>query len=119
MKLFKKQKNRPAEALKMSEIVPVCTVKFNVEEDGTVTLLQPKFSSKFSKKYIIPRMKHPYYFIHLDEMGSAVWKRIDGKSTALEIGGKIKEELGEKIEPVFERLGFFLAKLKNEKFIKW
>lgn len=117
MKFFQKNKNQ--KDLQMSEIVPVQNVEFNTEADGTITLLKPKFSSKFSQKYIIPRMKYPHYYVHLDEVGSTTWLAIDGKRNALEIGEHIKDQLGDKIEPLYERLGMFLAKLKNEKFIKW
>lgn len=117
MKIFRKKKKK--ENLEMSKVVPSHNVEFNREEDGTITLLKPKFTSKFSQKFIIPKMKYPYYQIHLDEIGTAVWNSIDGKTDALRIGEKIREELGEKIEPVYERLGMFLAKLKNENFIKW
>lgn len=117
MKRIRKKKNE--NNLDMNTIIPVQNVNFEIEVDNTVTLLKPKFTSNFSIKYIIPRMKYPYYKIHLDEVGTTVWNAIDGSLTAVEIGEKIKEELGEKIEPVFERLGLFLAKLKNEKFIEW
>ena len=103
----------------MAKIIPVHNVDFEETEDGKVVLLKPKFSSNFSKKYIIPRMKYPYFKINLDETGTAVWKAIDGNHTAVEIGEKLKDKLGDKIEPVYERLGMFLATLKNEKFIEW
>ena len=103
----------------MNEIVPIRNVKWEKEENEKITLLKPKFTGEFSKKYIVPRMKYPYYKIHLDEVGTAVWNSIDGKRTAVEIGEKLQKDLGEKIEPVFERLGLFLATLKQNKFIKW
>jgi hypothetical protein len=117
MSLFSKKK--PSENLDMKVVIPKQNVTFEIEEDNTVTLLKPKFTSDFSLKYIVPRMKYPYYKIHLDEIGTAVWNAIDGKRTAYDIGEMLNEKLGDKIEPVYERLGFFLAKMKNEKFIEW
>jgi hypothetical protein len=117
MNFFKKK--TPQKETHMADIVPVRNVEYKHEEDNTITLLKPKFSGKFGMKYITPRMKYPHYHIHLDAIGSTVWKAIDGKLTALEIGEKIKNQMGEKIEPVYERLGMFLAKMKNENFIKW
>jgi hypothetical protein len=119
MKLFKWKKEPSQPNLDMRTIVPVHNVEYEVEESGNVTILKPKFTSKFSQKYITPRMKYPYYMIHLDEIGTTVWNCINGERTAVEIGDKLHEDLGEKIEPVFERLGMFLAKMKNENFIKW
>ena len=119
MKLFNRKKETPQTNLDMRTIVPIHDVKFEVEESGNVTLLKPKFTSQFSQKYIIPKMKYPYYMVHLDEIGTTVWNTIDGQRTAIEIGEILKEKLGKKIEPVYERLGMFMAKMKNEKFIKW
>lgn len=118
MKLFKQKQDKQPEA-DMNKIIPVRCVDFEISEKDRVVLLKPKFSSKFVQKYIIPKMKYPYYHIHLDEVGTSVWNSINGKRTAVEIGEKLKRELGEKIDPVYERLGMFLAKLRNEKFIKW
>ena len=119
MKLFKGQKETTQPNLDMRTIVPVHNTEYEIDESGNVTILKPKFTSPFSQKYIIPRMKYPYYMIHLDEVGTTVWNSIDGVRTAVEVGEKLQEELGDKIEPVYERLGMFLAKMKNEKFIKW
>jgi len=119
MKLFRQKKEASPTNLDMRTIIPVHNTEYEIEESGNVNIMKPKFTSQFSQKYIIPRMKYPYYVIHLDEIGTTVWKSIDGVKTAVEIGDKLHEELGDKIEPVFERLGMFLAKMKNEKFIKW
>ncbi len=119
MNFFNNKKENNETHLDMNNIIPQQFAKFEKEENDNITLLKPKFNSNFSLKYIIPRMKHPYYSIHLDEIGTAVWNSIDGKRNAVEIGEKLKGELGDRIEPVFERLGLFLATLKQQKFIKW
>ncbi|MFP4547591.1 MAG: PqqD family protein [Fidelibacterota bacterium] len=119
MKLFKRNKQKNKTELDMTKIIPVRNVKHEQDENGKIVLLKPKFSSNFSRKHIIPRMKYPYYKIHLDETGTEVWKAINGNNTAVEIGEYLEEKLGKKIEPVYERLGMFLATLKNEEFITW
>src|SRR6056297_3392640 len=119
MRLFRQNKQKKKTELDMSKIIPVQTVQYEENEEGKIVLLKPKFSSNFSKKYIIPRMKYPYYKIHLDDTGTEVWKAINGNKTAIEIGEYLQKKLGEKINPVYERLGMFLATLKNENFITW
>lgn len=119
MRLFKRNKQKKKTELDMTKIIPVRNVKHEEDEAGKIVLLKPKFTSNFSKKHIIPRMKYPYYKIHLDETGTEVWKAINGHNTAVEIGEELQKKLGEKIEPVYQRLGMFLATLRNENFITW
>lgn len=56
--------------------------------------------------------------VDLDEIGSVVWNAIDGENNIFEISKIIKEELGEKIEPLNERLITYMNILKNNDFIK-
>ncbi len=55
--------------------------------------------------------------ITLDDFGSFVWLKIDGKRNLIEIGKAIKEMYGEDAEPVYERLSQFIATLKNVGYI--
>ena len=55
--------------------------------------------------------------IELDEFGSFVWESIDGKSSIYEVGIRVKERFGEKVEPLYERLAHFIKTLHNNEFI--
>lgn len=103
----------------MEEVVPRPLVESKVEEDGKVTLLKPKFKNRFLKKYIAPMLKSQHFKIHLDKIGSAVWKNIDGKKNGVQIARNVQEELDEDLDPVYQRLALFLSALKNNKFIEW
>lgn len=56
--------------------------------------------------------------VDLDEIGSLVWKNIDGEKNIFEISRIIKERLGKSAEPVNERLITYIKILKNNDFIK-
>ena len=56
--------------------------------------------------------------IHLDEMGNFVWPLIDGTRTVYEIAQLVKEEFGEKAEPLYERLVQYIQNLENYGFIE-
>lgn len=43
--------------------------------------------------------------IHLDEMGNFIWPLMDGKRTVYDISQLVKEEFGEKAEPLYNRPG--------------
>ena len=106
-------------SINMYEVIPRPCVLFETDSEGRITLLKPKFTSKFAHKYLAPLSKHKYYRIHLDDIGTAVWKRIDGKMSAGIIAEDIEKEFGEKVKPVYERVGTFLVQLKTAKFIEY
>lgn len=89
------------------------------EENGLVSVIIPKFESNFSKKYIVPRLKNPEFKYKLDEFGSETWLHIDGNNNVREIGEKLLEKFGEKIQPVFERLTVFLTQLYHNEIISF
>lgn len=57
-------------------------------------------------------------YIHLDEMGSFLWPLLEGEKTVSEIGQAVKEEFGDKAEPLYERLVKYLEILKSYRFIQ-
>ena len=88
------------------------------EKDGmvTVNMVNKGFYHKLAQLvFKTPRVSH----IELDEFGSFVWMRIDGKRTVYDISELVKEKFGEKAEPLYERLIKFFVILKNNKFVKF
>lgn len=55
--------------------------------------------------------------IHLDEIGSFIWQRIDGKNTLHQIAKELKDNFGESISPLYERLYKYFDILSEYKFI--
>lgn len=51
-------------------------------------------------------------------MGNFVWPLIDGTRTVYEIAQLVKEEFGEKAEPLYERLVQYIQNLENYGFIE-
>jgi phage-related protein len=68
-------------------------------------------------KYLLPHLKKRDFKIKLDEFGSCVWQQIDDRKTVMQIGGHLKEQFGEQVEPVYERLGMFVNLLARRNFI--
>jgi len=56
--------------------------------------------------------------VELDETGSFVWCNIDGQINVYEIGLRLKEQFGDKAEPLYERLTEFMRQLSRLGFIK-
>lgn len=91
-------------------------IKWSQSDDGKVTLeientgFFNTFAQKFFKK---PRIS----YVHLDENGSFVWPIIDGEKSIIAIGESVKENFGEKAEPLYERLAKFFQILESYNFI--
>ena len=87
-------------------------------EDDRAILLIPRFRRGLLAKYIQPRLKKPYHKVRLDEVGTFVWRQIDGVSTVDNISIAMKHHFGEKVEPVVDRLVQFLSTMFRHKFIE-
>lgn len=86
------------------------------KEDGLVQIVIPR--EGILDKIVRMFFKTPKAMkIDLDELGSCVWREIDGKKDIEEIGNIMKNEFGENAEPVYERLGTYINLLRNNKFI--
>lgn len=55
--------------------------------------------------------------IYLDKIGSFIWQEIDGKKTIYQIAKKLKNEFGESINPLYERLLKYFEILSEYKFV--
>ena len=101
------------------DLVPEQKLNFEESGNGLVTLLKPKFKNKFLVKYLRPRIKKPNYKVKLDQFGSFVWKKCNGKNTVAQIGDLLKQEFKDDIDPVYDRLAFFIQSLARHQFIEY
>lgn len=111
--MFSKSKPQTIDIL---ELTPVVKYKHSTGSEGLVDVLVPRFKNKLMQR-LIPKSRSPYIKANLDEIGSQVWKHIDGKRQAGEIAKLLDEKLGEKIAPVHNRLTLFIQQLHNNGFI--
>lgn len=113
---MKRQGNKSTNYL---DFIPLhcASLRCKVDEMGNVTLFQEnKGVFHFLAQKILKKPKVSQ--IHLDEMGNFVWPLIDGTRTVYEIAQLVKEEFGEKAEPLYERLVQYIQTLENYGFIE-
>lgn len=73
---------------------------------------------KMVEKFFRWLVKKPYVSdIELDNLGSKVWKLIDGKNTIYDIGQELIYCFGDKCEPVYDRLIMYLRYLNKRGWI--
>jgi len=99
------------------DLIPVKTVEWEKNGDGTIFLKVPKVKSPFFQQVIAFLGKSPYYKVQLDEFGSHVWENCNGEYRVEQIAENLRQKFGEKVEPVYERLGAFVKVLASQKFI--
>jgi hypothetical protein len=99
------------------QLIPDQNILAEKTENGLYVLLKPKYRHPWMVKHILPRLKNPHFKIKLDDIGSFIWGLCDGRKTVKEIGWKLKEEFGDRVEPLYERLGVFFQNLEKNRFI--
>lgn len=101
------------------EFIPVPKEGLHYEiEDGKVTIFQENkgfFNFIAQKIWHKPRISQ----IHLDDMGNFIWPLMDGKRDILEISALIKEEFGEKAEPLYNRSVQYFKTLVSYGFVEF
>ena len=111
------KKDRKQTQINLLNLVPVQKIKCEIKEDGLVVLLKPKYFNPFLAKHFLPRMKQPYFNIKLDKIGSFFWLNCDGTRTVLDIAKLHKENFGEEVEPLYERIAHFITSLEKNRLI--
>lgn len=88
------------------------------EKDGTVTLKVKNtgWANRLSQ-VLFGRPK--VSCVHLDDLGSFVWQRLEGKDTVRQIGSKVDGEFGERAHPLYERLVHYFRILDSYHFVEW
>lgn len=100
------------------DYIPAISPKntWDADEAGIVTvhMVHRGFYATIAQKFFHrPRVSH----IHLDELGSFIFRNIDGQRTVEDIAQLVKGEFGQKAEPLYERLVQYMKILKNNGFI--
>lgn len=112
------KKNKTAVKENYLDRVPVFNGKFSWKqgEDGIVTIYMENtgvFNRIFQKFFHKPEVSQ----IHLDQTGSFILPLIDGKRSIYDIALLVREQFGEKAEPLYERLVTFMRMLEDYRFV--
>lgn len=97
--------------------VPANGLKYEVVE-GCVTIFKDNtglFNWIAQKVFKRPRVSQ----IHLDEMGNFIWPLMDGKRDIQAIALLIKEEYGDKAEPLYNRVVQYFRTLVSYGFVEY
>lgn len=91
-------------------------LKYEEDSDGKITIYRQNtgiISRLATFLYGSPKETR----IDLDPYGNFIWHYIDGQNTVYQIGLKVKEEFGQRAEPIFERISQYFNILQTNGFI--
>lgn len=98
-------------------LTPVPLFDHKKNDNGTITLLIPRFKDFLGKRILQPRLKHPYITLELDELGTDTWLLSDGRKNVRDICEILKEKHKEKINPAEDRVTRFFSQMYMQKLI--
>ncbi|MGM0612695.1 MAG: PqqD family protein [Bacteroidota bacterium] len=98
------------------ELIPIRRHEHEMDEEGKVKLVVPKFNKKWMQKFFIAPAGKKTVNIQLDEMGSAVWLRIDGEKTVEKIAGELINNYPD-TEEAQDRVLSFISMLYEQRYI--
>lgn len=99
------------------DLIPEKNIKWEKNKQDLIVLLKPKFQNRFFVKHFLHRLKHPYYRINLDDMGSFIWELFNGVRNVEEIAKIFHDKFGKKAEPLYDRIAVFFQNLEKNHFI--
>ncbi len=88
-----------------------------VETDSRVTLVVPRLGRGALARALERWLRVRPYQVHLDDLGTYVWRRCDGSTRVAEIASGLRDEFGERVEPAERRLVDFLQSLARGRFV--
>jgi len=97
--------------------IPVRNIDWEKDEQGKVYLVKEKTRNKLLKKIIELVDRRQFFYIHLDELGTASWLLCDGRRSIIEISRQMQAEKGGTFIQSETRVAQFFAMLKKNKFI--
>jgi hypothetical protein len=105
------------QTINLLDLKPTQQVLWESAANGTVVVLVPKFRNEFMVKWLVPHLRAPNIRVQLDRMGSFVWKQCDGKTTVAAMAESMKNEFGESMHAVHDRIRKFLLTLEKSDLI--
>ncbi|MCF8303335.1 MAG: PqqD family protein [Bacteroidales bacterium] len=111
------QRRRMLKKANTLELTPVKNHDHQVEEDGRLALIVPKFEKKWMRRFFIAPARKDYFKIYLDDLGASTWLLIDGKKTVKQICEAMQEQKEEEIPELEDRVSKFIHMLYEQRYV--
>jgi len=104
--------------LNLFELRPRQARAFEELEDGTVDVLVPRYGNNAIGRLLKKVLSNRPVRVHLDDVGTCVWRLCDGERTVKQIGESLHERFGERVDPLYDRLEIFIKQMQKAGLIK-
>ncbi len=111
------RRTKKSKTINYLTLTPLPLIASEINSDGTISLLVPRFKSKFWSKHLMTKTSKKHIRLNLDELGSSTWSLIDGTSTVGEICDRLEQMFGERIHPVEDRVTKYISGLYLNHFL--
>lgn len=98
---------------------PIRLLEWRNEDDGTVTVLRPKYGTGRFARWLSSRLSRPHCAVRLDDYGSFIWKQCDGSATMQEIANALQHRSPETADDLHSRLAVFIRRLERTGLLGW
>jgi hypothetical protein len=117
--MWKRRRVDELEAVNLLEVSPVRLADW-IEKQGRVIVVRPKFVRP-GPLGLIDHVLHLLSArrIRLDAFGSFAWLQLDGTRSVGQVVVLLREEFGDKVEPVEERLGHLIRVFRSQQFVAY
>jgi hypothetical protein len=92
-------------------LVPVRAHRWEEGAGGLVTVFVPKFSGRFTRRWLMPLLARPDVRLRLDELGSFVWRECDGRTTVADLAERVHRRFGGGPDESLARVSSFVRQL--------
>jgi hypothetical protein len=120
MRWFHKGRRRIEPGSNLLDMTPRREATWEEDEAGLVTLVRERPAIRGPRslgRWISYMMAPPR--IRLDEVGSYAWLQMSGSLDVRELALLVRAEFGERVEPVYPRLGQLIRLLQRERFVAY
>lgn len=111
-------KNEKQNSVNYLDLIPIrnSSIKWHVDHRKRVVLeVENKGWMNRIAQELFNRPR--YTKVHLDEMGTFVWPLIDGQRQIADIASLVREEFGEKAEPLYPRVVKYFQIMESYHFV--
>jgi hypothetical protein len=102
---------RPTADPPFPSLVPVRAHRWEEGESGRVTVFVPKFSGRFTRRWLMPLLARPDVRLRLDDLGSFVWRECDGRTTVADVAERVHRRFGGEPGEALARVSSFVRQL--------
>ncbi len=99
------------------DVIVFRNCEYEMENDLVVVHFKKEKLGFIEKTFFKKRSSKPYK-IDLDEIGSFIWLKIDGKKTVGKITEISSEHFKDKIEPAKERIELFIKQMNKNRLVR-